>query len=116
MVTVLSSNRRQPGGGKRGEKQGNPGEQGCSLKTPPRWSWSWRTLTNVAALAVLVAGQPSVGGVVAPNHPPVVVDDCIQVINGGLLQLLLQADAELAQVQVPAGTSARQEERREERL
>lgn len=60
----------------------------------------WATLTNVTALTVLVTGQPSVGGVVAPDHPAVVVDDRVQVIHG-LLHLILHADAEPAQVQVP---------------
>lgn len=58
------------------------------------------TLTDITALTVLVAGQPGVGCVVAPNHPPVVVDDCIQVVNR-LLHLILHADTEPAQVQVP---------------
>lgn len=57
--------------------------------------------TDVAALAVLVAGQPGVGGVVPSDHPPVVVDDSVQVVDGGLLHVVLLADAELAQVQVP---------------
>lgn len=57
-----------------------------------------RKPTNVAALAVLVAGQPRVGGVVPSDHPPVVVDDGVQVVDGGLLHVVLLADAELAQV------------------
>lgn len=60
------------------------------------------TLTDVAALTVLVARQPGVGCVVASYHPSVVVDDCVQVIDRRLLHLILLADTELAQVQVPS--------------
>lgn len=61
------------------------------------------TLTDVAALTVLVAGQPGVGRVVASYHPSVVVDDRVQVVDRRLLHLVLLADAELTQVQVPGG-------------
>lgn len=37
----------------------------------------------------------------ASDHSPVVVDDGVQVVDGGLLHVVLLADAELAQVQVP---------------
>lgn len=37
----------------------------------------------------------------APNHSAIVIDDCIQVINGGLLHFIFHANAEPAQVQVP---------------
>lgn len=62
----------------------------------PRWERPPR-LTNVTALAVLVAWQASVGGVVAADHSSVVVDDGIQVVDGGLLHLflILLADTEL---------------------
>lgn len=63
-------------------------------------------LTDIAALTVLVAWQTSVGRVVAPNHSSIVIDDCIQVINGGLLHLIFHANTELAQVQVPKIKSA----------
>lgn len=42
----------------------------------------------------------------APNHSAIVIDDCIQVINGGLLYFIFHANAELAQVQVPNMKSA----------
>lgn len=95
MVTVLSSKRRQPAGGKP--------RDGRWTEVFKRW-WRWSrlfTLTNITALTVLVTGQPSVGCVVAPDHPSVVIDDCIQVIDRRLLQLILHADTEPAQVQVP---------------
>lgn len=60
------------------------------------------TLTDVAALTVLVARQPSVGRVVASYHPSVVVDHCVQVVDRRLLHLVLLADTELTQVQVPS--------------
>lgn len=63
-------------------------------------------LTNIAALTILVAWQPSVGRVVAPNHSSIVIDDCIQVINRRLLHLIFHADTELAQIQVPKIKSA----------
>lgn len=53
-------------------------------------------LTDVAALAVLVARQAGVSCVMASYHSSVVVDDCVQVINGGLLHIVLLANAELA--------------------
>lgn len=59
------------------------------------------TLTNIAALAVLVTWQPSVGCVVTSYHSSIVVDDCIQVVDGGLLHLILLANTELTQIQVP---------------
>jgi len=59
-------------------------------------------LTDVTALAVLVAGQPGVGRVVASDHPPVMVDDGVQVVDGRLLHLVLLADAELTEIQIPA--------------
>lgn len=60
-----------------------------------------RTLTNIAALAVLITRQASVGRVVASYHSSIVVDDCIQVIDGGLLHLVLLADTEITQIQIP---------------
>lgn len=60
------------------------------------------TLTNITALTVLVTRQPSVGRVVASYHPPVVVDDCVQVVDRRLLHLILLAYTELTQVQVPS--------------
>lgn len=59
------------------------------------------TLTNIAALAVLVTWQPSVGCVVTSYHSSIVVDDCIQVVDRGLLHLILLANTELTQIQVP---------------
>lgn len=59
------------------------------------------TLTDITALAVLVARQPSIGCVVATYHSSIVVDDCIQVIDGWLLHLIFLPDTELTQVQVP---------------
>ncbi len=53
------------------------------------------TLTNITALAVLVTWQASVGRVVASYHPSIVVDDGVQVIDGGLLHLILLTNAEL---------------------
>lgn len=61
------------------------------------------TLTDVAALTVLVARQPGVGRVVASYHPSIVVDDRVQVVDRRLLYLILLADTELTQVQVPSG-------------
>ena len=59
------------------------------------------TLTDITALAVLVTRQASVGRVVASYHSSIVVDDCIQVIDRWLLHLVLLADAELTQIQIP---------------
>lgn len=59
------------------------------------------TLTNITALAVLVTWQASVGCVVASYHSSIVVDDCIQVVDRGLLHLILLANTELTQIQVP---------------
>ena len=59
------------------------------------------TLTNVTALAVLVTWQASIGCVVASNHSSVVIDDCIQVVDGRLLHLILLPDTELTQIQIP---------------
>lgn len=58
-------------------------------------------LTNITALAVLITRQASVGCVVASYHSSIVVDDCIQVVDGGLLHLIFLTNAELAQIQVP---------------
>lgn len=58
-------------------------------------------LTNIAALAVFVTWQASIGCVVTAYHPSIVVDDCIQVVDGGLLHLILLANTELTQIQVP---------------
>lgn len=55
-----------------------------------------RKLTDVTALAVLVARQAGISCVVASYHSSVVVDDRVQVINGGLLHIVLLAYAELA--------------------
>lgn len=59
------------------------------------------TLTNITALAVLVTWQASVGRVVASYHSSIVVDDCIQVVDGWLLHLILLANTELTQIQIP---------------
>lgn len=37
----------------------------------------------------------------APDHPAIVVNDGVQVVDGRLLHLVLLADAELAQIQIP---------------
>lgn len=60
-------------------------------------------LTNITALAVLITWQASVSCVVASYHSPVVVDDCIQVVDGGMLHLILLANTELTQIQIPKG-------------
>lgn len=61
------------------------------------------SLTNVAALAVLITGQASVSRVVASYHSSVVVDDCVQVVDGRVLHFVFLADTELTQIQIPAG-------------
>ena len=59
------------------------------------------TLTNITALAVLVTWQASIGCVMASNHSSIVIDDRIQVVDGRLLHLILLADTELTQIQIP---------------
>lgn len=58
-------------------------------------------LTNITALAVLITRQASVGCVVASDHSSIVVDDSVQVVDGGLLHLIFLTNAELTQIQVP---------------
>lgn len=59
------------------------------------------SLTNITALAVLGAGQACVGSVVTSDHAPVVIDDCIEVIDRRLLHVVLLTNTELTEVQVP---------------
>lgn len=66
-------------------------------------SFIYCTLTNITTLAVLITWQASVSRVVASYHSSIVVDDCIQVIDGGVLHLVLLANTELTQIQIPAG-------------
>lgn len=69
----------------------------CRLLTSLR-RFRERSLTNITALAVLVARQSSVSCVVTSDHPSVVVNDGIQVVDGGLLHVVLLADTELTQI------------------
>lgn len=116
MVTVLSSNRRQPageqgtgrgGGGVRNErlkewyKTRRELREGVTLFRTTGMNLTDCALTNIAALAVLVTWQASIGCVVTTDHSSIVVDDCIQVVDRGLLHLILLANTKLTQIQVP---------------
>lgn len=59
------------------------------------------TLTNIAALAVLVTRQTSIGCVVASYHSSIMIDDGIQVIDRRLLHFILLANTELTKIQIP---------------